>query len=215
MLRDLEKILDSAEAEQHPGGDLGKDLRVAALSLWRSQFLYESDWGLKSAYDLIRRYQSYFENLFDALGYKLVVRPNEHLIGLLAIELPPRQSMKLDESLMLLVLRLYYEEALKRFEINESGEIEVDSETLLAVYEERTHRSRPSVGRLHEILGFFKNRGLLRYGDQESTRNFALYLRPALPIVVGDEALASLERFIASRSKDDVSTDATREEPAA
>lgn len=202
MLKDLEKILDGADAADHDG-DLGKELRIAAQTLWRSQFLYESDWGSKNSYDLIRRYLSYFENLFDAWGYKLVVRPNEHLIGLLAIELPPRQTMKLDESLMLLVLRLYYEEGLKRFEISEDGEIEVDSETLLGVYEERTHRSRPAIGRLHEILGTFKSRGLVRYGDHDSNRNFTLHLRPALPIVVGDEALASLEQFIASKVKDD------------
>lgn len=215
MLRDLERILDSPDAEENATRDLGKELRMAAQSLWRSQFLYESDWGSKGAYDLIRRYQSYFENLFDALGYKVIVRPNEHLVGLLAIELPARQNMKLDESLMLLVLRLYYEEALKRFEISEAGEIEVASEALLAVYEERTRRSRPTIGRLHDLLSTFKSHGLVRYGEQESTRSFSLYLRPALPIVVGDEALASLEQFATASAKDDGRSDITSEETAA
>jgi hypothetical protein len=36
--------------------------------------------------------------LFDALGYRVVGRPNDGYVGLVANELPPRQSMKLDES---------------------------------------------------------------------------------------------------------------------
>jgi len=196
MLKDLERIIDQHDSSGSGGEELEKELRHAAQLLWRSQFVYEGDWNSKSAYDLIRRHMAYFENLFDALGYRVVGRPNDRLIGLLAVDAPVRQSMKLDESLFLLVLRLYYEEALKRFEINEAGEVEVDSETLLSVYEDRTRRSRPGIGRMHEILTGFKQRGLVRYGEQESSRSFTLYLRPALPMVIGEEALASLEEYL-------------------
>jgi len=196
MLKDLERILVEQDSSGNDGEELQKELRHAAQLLWRVQFLYEADWASKSAYDLIRRYTPYFENLFDAIGYRVVGRPNDRLIGLLAVYAPARQSMKLDESLLLLVLRLYYEEALKRFEINEAGEVEVDSETLLSVYEDRTRRSRPGIGRMHEILTTFKQRGLVRYGEQESSRSFTLYLRPALPMVIGEETLASLEEYL-------------------
>ena len=46
------------------------------------------------AYDLIRKHSAYFENLFDALGYRLVGRPVDRYVGLIANELPARQSMK-------------------------------------------------------------------------------------------------------------------------
>jgi hypothetical protein len=71
---------------------------------------------MKASYEALRRYMGYFENLFDALGYRVVGRPIDGYVGLVATELPPRQSMKLDESLLLLVLRLHYEEAFTRFE---------------------------------------------------------------------------------------------------
>jgi len=205
MLRDLEKIIDDADSSGGNGEELERELRSAAQHLWRSQFLYESDWGVKTAYDLIRRHSGYFESLFEALGYRLVGRPLDRFIGLLAIELPPRQSMKLDESLLLLVMRLYYEEALKRFEVNEAGEVEVESEAILDVYEERTRRERPLIGRLREILSAFRQRGLVRVDEHEDRRNFTLFLRPALPMVVAEDTLASLESFIAGTSK--------REEP--
>jgi hypothetical protein len=198
MLRELEKLI---EEEESSGGDperLERELRQAALHLWRSQFVYESDWGSKTHYDLIRRHGAYFENLFDALGYRIVVgRAVDGYVGILATELPPRQSMRLEESLLLLVLRLYYEEAFKRYEITDAGEIEVDSETILQVYEERTRRQRPNVGRVQEILSQFKQRGLVRMSDEGDNRNFTLYLRPALPIVVAEDMLASLEEFVA------------------
>jgi hypothetical protein len=201
MLRDLEKIIDEADSSGGNGETLERDLRAAAQLLWRSQFLYESDWGAKTAYDVIRRHAAYFENLFEALGYQIVGRPVDRFIGLLAIDLPARQSMKLDESLLLLVMRLYYEEALKRFEVNEAGEVEVESEAILEVYEERTRRERPLIGRVREILATFRQRGLVRVEEHDDRRSFTLFLRPALPIIVAEDALASLESFTANKSE--------------
>jgi len=49
MLRDLEKIIDEADSSGGNGEELERELRSAAQHLWRSQFLYESDWGAKTA----------------------------------------------------------------------------------------------------------------------------------------------------------------------
>jgi hypothetical protein len=198
MLKDLEKIVDECDANGGDGERLEIELRQAAQNLWRAQFLYRNDFGSKGSYDLILEHRSYFENLFAALGYRIAGgRPDDRLLGLLATDLPARQTMKLDESLVLLVLRLYYEEAFRRYEINDEGEIEVDGETILQVYEERTRRGRPPVTRLHDILTSFRQRGLIRVEDQGDSRTFKLYLRPALPMVVGEDTLQSLDEFVA------------------
>jgi hypothetical protein len=198
MLRDLSKLIDDEDSEGGDGDQLQKELRQAAQQLWRAQFIYENDWGMKTSYEVLRRHMGYFENLFDALGYRVVGRPNDGYVGLVATDLPPRQSMKLDESLLLLVMRLHYEEAFTRFEAKEFGEVEVESEQILQIYEERTHRERPNFGRVKEILSAFKQRGLVRIEDQDD-KNFILFLRPALPIVVSNDTLGSLEEFV-SRS---------------
>jgi hypothetical protein len=161
MLRDLDKIIEEADSSGEDGERLEKELRHAAQHLWRSQFLYQNDWGSKGSYELIR------------------------------------QKMRLEESLLLLVLRLHYEEAFKKYEMNEAGEIEAEGEKILQIYEERTHRGRPPVSVVHEILTGFRQRGLLRIADQGDNRNFTLFLRPALPIVVGEDTLASLEEYVA------------------
>lgn len=194
MLRDLEKLIDECDGD---GERLEVELRQAAQTLWRVQFLYQNDFGSKVHYDLILAHRAYFENLFAALGYRIVGgRPNDRFLGLLATDPPARQTMKLDESLLLLVLRLYYEEAFKRYEINDNGEIEVDGETILQVYEERTRRTRPPVTRVHDILTTFKQRGLIRIEEQGDSRRFTLFLRPALPMVVAEDTLASLEEYL-------------------
>jgi hypothetical protein len=213
MLRDLSKLIEEEDSSGGDGERLEKELRQAAQQLWRAQFIYENDWGTKTSYDLLRQHTAYFENLFDALGYRIVGRPADRFIGLLAVELPPRQAMRLDESLLLLVLRLYYEEAFKRFEITEFGEIEVEGETILQVYEERTRRPRPTIGRVHEILREFKQRGLVRIVEQGDNRTFTLFLRPALPMVVAEDTLDSLDDFVArsgsGASRDPASGEAT------
>ena len=214
MLRDLEKIVDEADEADGSGEELERALRSAAQHLWRAQFLYEMDWGVKEAYDLIRRHGAYFENLFDALGYRLVGRPIDRYVGLVAKELPSRQSMKLDETLLLLVMRLHYEEALKKFEINEAGEVEVESETILELYEERTRRERPLISRVREILTSFRQRGLVRVEDQGDKRTFILFLRPALPVVVAQDTLAALETLVAGSPKQDAAASDAQSEAA-
>ena len=203
MLKDLEKLIDSADSSGGDGEELERELRAAAQLLWRSQFLYENDWGAKGAYDLIRKNSTYFENLFGALGYRLAGKPVDGLVGLLASDPPYRQSMKLDETLLLLVTRLYYEEALKRFDVNDRGEVEVESETLLEAYEQRSRRDRPPISRVREILGGFRQRGLVRIEEREDKRSFALFLRPALPMLVAEDTLTSLEQFVATSNKPD------------
>ena len=75
------------------------------------------------------------------------------------------------------------------------GEVEVESEQILQIYEDRTHRERPNFGRVKEILNGFRHRGLVRIVEQDE-KLFTLFLRPALPIVVSKDTLGSLEEFV-------------------
>lgn len=201
-LKDLERILDEFAGSGGDAEQLEIELRQSAQNLWRAQFLYKEDFGSKASYELILQHRAYFENLFEAMGYRIVGgRMNDSYLGLLAIDQPPRQSMRLDESLLLLVLRLHYAEAFKRFEISDAGEIEVDGENILQLYEERTKRPRPPVTRVHDILTTFRQRGLLRIEGEGDSRSFRLLLRPALPVVVAEDTLDSLEEFVAKSTR--------------
>jgi len=54
MLRDLSKLIDDEDSEGGDGERLQKELRQAAQSLWRAQFIYENDWGMKTSYEVHR-----------------------------------------------------------------------------------------------------------------------------------------------------------------
>ena len=56
MLRDLSKLIDDEDSEGGDGDQLQKDLRQAAQQLWRAQFIYENDWGMKTSYEVLRRH---------------------------------------------------------------------------------------------------------------------------------------------------------------
>jgi hypothetical protein len=78
MLKDLEKLVDECDSDGGDGERLEIELRQAAQNLWRAQFLYRNDFGSKGSYDLILQHRAYFENLFGALGYRIVGgRPND------------------------------------------------------------------------------------------------------------------------------------------
>lgn len=88
--------------------------------------------------------------------------------------------------------------------------MEVDSDQILQIYEDRTHRERPNFGRVKEILTSFSRRGLVRIVDQDD-KNFILFLRPALPIVVSKDTLGSLEEFVARSTATGAKPDAPSE----
>ena len=52
--------------------------------------------------------------------------------------------------------------------------MEVESEQILQIYEDRTHRERPNFGRVKEILAGIRQRGLVRIVEQDD-KNFALF----------------------------------------
>ena len=59
MLRDLSKLIDDEDSEGGDGDQLQKELRQAAQQLWRAQFIYENDWGMKTSYEALRRHMGY------------------------------------------------------------------------------------------------------------------------------------------------------------
>ena len=91
------------------------------------------------------------------------------------------------------------------------------AETILHLYEELSpiEPDRPSRA-FHDILNVFRQRGLLRIEDHGDSRSFTLFLRPALPIVVAEDTLASLEEFVAKSSNaQDSATEGPEEDGAA
>lgn len=173
-----------------------EDLARAAQALLARQFVYREDWGQSETYDLLRRFNGYYKDLFAALGFELVVDDTSQLIGLLTPHSLARPLLRLDETLMLLTLRLAYQEEWDRYNLGERGAVQTRSSELLAKYETVGRRQKPQITRMREIMTGFEQRGLVKTGPWDTlTLDMDVTIRPAILYVAGDGYLAALEAF--------------------
>ena len=110
MLRDLRQV-----CERH-GSAEPDDFRSGAKAVLKRQFLLLERPGDRDPYRLIANHFDYYANLFDALGWTLHRDDTFGLIGLLPGDAEGFRHLRLVDSLMLLCLRLLYEEGVERFE---------------------------------------------------------------------------------------------------
>ena len=144
MLRDLRQVCE------RPGNAEPDDFRSAARAVLKRQFLLLERPGDRDSYRLIVNHFDYFANLFDALGWTLHRDDTFGLIGLLPGDAEGFRHLRLVDSLMLLCLRLLYEEGMERFEARE-GSVYTQSQTLLGRYETLLGRKLPPVSDYREI----------------------------------------------------------------
>lgn len=188
MLYEMKKLID-AEADLEPS-----ELRQTASVLLERQFLY-ADQGLdRKHYHRVIAHAPYFTNLFDAINRRLVCDQDYGLVGILPLEGARVTQLARDETLLLLCLRLIYEEGVERFDASH-GSVFSDTETLLQRYQTLARRERPGLVRLREILRTLSRFGLIEVKDEED-RVIALQLRPALRLVTPEGYLARLEAML-------------------
>jgi hypothetical protein len=191
MLYELKKLLD-AEA----GLELS-DMRQTASVLLERQFLYADQSLDKKHYHRVISHIPYFTNLFDAINRRLVFDQDYGLVGILPQDGSRVTQLSQDEALLLLCLRLLYEEGVEKFEARQ-GSVFTDSETLLNRYQSLARRDRPGLVRLREILRTFSRFGLIEVRDEQD-RVIALQIRPALRLVTTEGYIAQLEAMIEGR----------------
>ncbi|QCG89150.1 DUF4194 domain-containing protein [Azospirillum sp. TSH100] len=104
MLSDLQTLLDRATGKE--AETLEGDLRSTVRTLWDRQFIYADDHGGATPYELARRHRTYLESLFEAMGFDLVIDERERLVGILDQDGAAPRTLKLDEALFLLALRV-------------------------------------------------------------------------------------------------------------
>lgn len=193
MLYDLKKLLD-AEADLEPS-----EMKQTASVLLERQFLYADQSLDKKHYHRVIGHIPYFTNLFDAINRRLVYDQDYGLVGILPQEGARVVQLPQDETLMLLCMRLLYEEGVEKFEASH-GSVFSDTETLLTRYQTLTLRDRPGLVRLREILRTFSRFGLIEV-QEERDRVIALQLRPALRLVTSEGYLAQLEAVLECREE--------------
>lgn len=197
MLNELRRLLD-----KH--ADLSEaDLRSAANALLTQQFLYLENDRQLSQYRIITQHIDYFNDLFDALGWQLLVDNDFGYVGILPSDEESYLPLNLEQTLFLFIARLMFEEGVDTRK-TQNGRVYVSSEDLLVRYESLTHRTRPKITDFRDILKLFQHHGLVvREEDDPVTKLPRLALLPALRQVAGDHSVERLESHLSKVQQDD------------
>ena len=192
MLAELQRITDkdnSAEAD---------DLRKAASAVLERQFLFADKQRDKGYYHRVVRFQEYFVNLFDALNLDLVCDPRTGYLGVVPRGPILAANLDTEHTLVLLTLRVIYENTLLECRAIEGGQAETDSEKVMDFYEQHTGRQRPPFGQLREILNTLSRQGLLDFDGNED-RVIRIRIRPSIRDIVTPGYMETLEEYLVNR----------------
>jgi hypothetical protein len=173
-------------------------------------FLYQSDEADREEYYLVHRHRDVFAALFSMAGFTLLHDDYHRIFQVVSDFSHCRGRYKLDESLMIVVLRKLYEEQTERLSLTKDpvvtiGEIREEYRTITG--KERTL----GIVRYEEILRRMKRLGLIELVDGRSldVRDSELRLRlrgsvkMMLPVQTAEEMEACLRRYRVQEEEDE------------
>jgi hypothetical protein len=173
-------------------------------------FLYQSDETDKEDYYLIHRHRDVFTNLFSVAGFTLLHDDYHRIFQVVSDLSYCRRRYKLDESLMIVVLRKLYEEHSKKLSLAKDpvvtiGEVREEYRTITG--KERTL----GIVQYEEILRRLRRLGLIELVDGRSldVRDSELRLRlrgsvkMILPVQTAEEMEAWLRKYQVEKMKRD------------
>ncbi len=198
-------ILHELRELEARGHDPERLIKAANLLL-RRQFLFSGDRGVAQAYNILTdaRCFDYFAAFFDGLGYRLHRNETEQWVGLVPDpELVPLAKMRHDETIVLLLLALVWQESVNDGEVKERAVVETTSGEIFERYVNIIGKERLREGRFKEILDVFRRRSMIAVGEQDpESGELAIEIRSMVRLVAGESALARLKRFAAETAFD-------------
>jgi len=162
------------------------------------QCVYSSTPGLGRTYDIVRAYSSFFERYFGTLGYRLVVSHKEQMV---ALQVPMGETrydavyerLRKDETIVLLGLRLLWEEAIGTQDVGDGGTVETTTGDLVDRIKTATQADPPDEARLLDILRMFQRQGAVRVGQRDRIEKVSpLTILPGVSVLVPDSYLEEL-----------------------
>jgi hypothetical protein len=150
----------------------------------------------RAAYHLVEDHFDDFAAALAPLGIRL--ERNAHYRYVVA--LPAHAEgvpVTLDETLLLLVLRQRYDEAMRQGNIEEQGEVVVELPELQEAYQALTGRPMPDVGTLRALARTLQGAGACAgwwSPKPDDPQPFHLRVRPAIVDIVGEQWLQRLDQ---------------------
>jgi hypothetical protein len=187
--------------------------------LLRNQFLHVEDRGSANLFEVLAQPQieRLVADYFEVAGYHLVVREAEGWAGILPdleqISLP---RMRIEETLMLLLLRRLWEEQVQEGSVERYGSVLLSLNAAYDAYQDMVARARRpalSIGDFRALLLTMQRRALVRLGEpDEELEDIPLTIRALIVTVTGDDVLAHLEQLLAQQEAAEPEDEAGQDE---
>jgi len=197
MLSEFEQI------EHAFGAEKAADVRKTLHFLLRHQFVFAGDRGTTVAYNTIMdgRFRDTIDAFFDSCGYRLHRDPEAQWAGIVAAdEDVPLPRMKLDETIVALVLAAHWQDEVNIGAVEDRATVVTTLNTLYDRYREMVQangRSAVPASRFHEILKEAEQRSLVDIGDFDpEKRDYQVDIRPMIKLISGSDALVRIERYV-------------------
>jgi Domain of unknown function (DUF4194) len=197
MLSEFEQIEHSFGAEK------AADVRKTLHFLLRHQFVFAGDRGTTVAYNTIMdgRFRDTIDAFFDSCGYRLHRDPEAQWAGIVAAdEDVPLPRMKLDETIVALVLAAHWQDEVNIGAVEDRATVVTTLNTLYDRYREMVQangRTAVPTSRFHEILREVEQRSLVDIRDFDpEKRDHQVDIRPMIKLISGSDALARIERYV-------------------
>jgi len=191
--------------ERSAGADKAADLRKALHFLLRRQFVFAGDPRTGTVYNTIMdgRFREVVDGFFDSCGYRVHRDPEAQWAGILALdEDVPLPRMRLDETIVMLVLAAHWQEEVNVGAVEDRAVVVT---TLNALHDRYRDMVQPNGGsaiainRFREILKEAGQRSLVEIGDFDNVQQDAeIRIRPMIKLISGGDALQRLERYARS-----------------
>jgi hypothetical protein len=171
--------------------------------LLRHQFIHVDDRGSPSLWETLRRpgLERLVADYFDVAGYRLVLRESEGWAGILPdTERMSAPRMRIDETLVLLMLRRLWEEGVQEGDIQPLGGVLLTLNEAYDAYQDMVSRARRpalTVTEFRDVVRGLERRAIVRLGvyDDEA-QDMELTIRALVATVAGDDFIASLEQLL-------------------
>lgn len=172
-----------------------QDFERAAYRLITEQVLYSGDRKSKNAYHLVETYLADFASALEPFGIRL--ERNSHYRYVVALPSHGEGTpVSLEETLLILVLRQRYDEAMRQGQVEDHGEVLVELPELQEAYSALVDRPMPEVGQLRALVKALKRWSVCRQveSEPEDPQPFTIMIRPAIVEIVGTQWLQRLDQ---------------------
>ena len=193
------------EIERTAGADKAGDLRKALHFLLRRQFVFAGDPRTGTIYNTLMdgRFRNVIDGFFDSCGYRVHRDTEAQWAGILALEEDvPLPKMKLDETIVILVLAAHWQDGVNVGAVEDRAVVVTTLNALHERYREMVQSNGAvavAMGRFREILKEAEMRSLVEIGDIDpEIQDCEVRIRPMIKLISGADALQRLERHARS-----------------